>query len=98
MIEKRLSGAVGHRPARGAAAAAHPDPARLHQKIERALARRDATDFLDFGAGGWLVVGDDRQGLERSAAQRLVVGLLAAQEVAEVVGSAERPFVATTDE
>ena len=61
MVEEGLGGAVGHRPARRAAAAAHADPAGLHQQVERALAGRDAAHLFDLGAGRRLVVGDDRR-------------------------------------
>ena len=98
MVEEGFGGAVGHRAAGRAAAAAHPDPARFHQQVERALAGRDAADLFDLGAGRGLVVGDDRERFERGAAQRAGFLLLAAQQEAEVVGGAERPFVAAADE
>ena len=80
MIEKRLGRAVGHRPARRAAAAAHPNPARLHQQVERAFAGRDAAHLFDLGARRRLVIGDDGQCFERGARQWPLVGLLAAQQ------------------
>ena len=69
MREERLGGAVGDRPARRLAAAARADPAGLQQHVERALRDRHAADFLDLGARHRLVIGDDRQRLDRGARQ-----------------------------
>ena len=63
--------AVGQRPARRLAAAARPDPAGLQQHVERALGGRDAADVLDLGARHRLVIGDDRERLDRRARQLL---------------------------
>ena len=41
----------------------------LEQDVERPLGDRDAADVLDIGAGHRLVIGDDRQGLERGAGE-----------------------------
>src|SRR5690606_22642623 len=54
--------------------------------------------FLHLRARRRLVVGDDRQGLERSAAEIAALRLLAPQQEAEVFGGAESPFVAAPDE
>ena len=71
MRQEVLGGAVGDRPARRLAAAARPDPAGLHQHVERALRHRHAADFLDLGAGHRLVIGDDGERLDRGARQLL---------------------------
>src|SRR5215217_9053838 len=93
MIEKGVGRSVGYRPARGAAAAAHADPAGLHQQVERAFAGSDAANFLDLGASGRLMVGDDGEGFEGGARQRPSLVLFAAQQEAKVLGGAESPTV-----
>ncbi len=65
--------AIGDRPARRFAAPAHAHPARLHQHVERAFGDGDAADFLDVGARHRLVIGDDRQRLDRRARQFALV-------------------------
>ena len=98
MIEEGLGRAIGDRPAGRAAAAAHADPAGLHQQVQRALAGCDAAHLLDFGAGRRLVIGDDGEGFERGARQRPALGLFAPQQEAKVLGGAEGPLVAAPHE
>ena len=57
--------AYSQRPARHLAPAGGADPARLHQHVERALGDLHAADRLDLGAADRLVIGDDRQRLDR---------------------------------
>ena len=54
-------------------------------------------NLLDLGAGDRLVVGDDRQRLDRRARELAGLDHLAAQEEAEVGGGAEGPGVADPD-
>ncbi|MCY1559578.1 hypothetical protein D9M68_966300 [compost metagenome] len=44
------------------------------------------------------MIGNDREGFERRTRQRLGLVLLPAQEESQVLGGAERPFVAAPDE
>ena len=98
MGEERLGGAVGDRPAGRPPPAAHPDPARLQQQVERALAGGDAPDLLDLGAGHRLVVGDDRERLQRRPRQPLLLDRIAAEQERKIARGAERPFAGDLDE
>ena len=98
MGEERFRGAVGHRPPRGPAPPARAHPAGFEQHVERALRGRNAADFLHFGAGDRLVVGDDRQHLEGSPGQLALVGNLALQQPGEVFGGSERPLAGHPNE
>jgi hypothetical protein len=60
-------GRIKQGPARRFPAAGGPDPACLHQHVERAPRDLDAADRLDLGAADRLVIGDDRQRLGRRA-------------------------------
>ncbi len=83
--------AVGDRPARRLAPPAHAHPARLHQHVERALRDRDAADLLDVGARHRLMIGDDRERLERGARQLALFFPLARQQPGEIFGGPKRP-------
>ena len=67
MDEEGVRRAVGYRTSRRLAAPAHAHPARLEQHVERALGDGDASDILDLGARHRLVIGHDRQRLDRGA-------------------------------
>src|SRR6185437_6363734 len=69
MQQERVGRAPGHRPADGLAATLGPDPADLHQQIERARRHHDAANILDLGARYRLVIRDDSQCLHRRARQ-----------------------------
>ena len=73
MIKKALGDNERHRAAGRQLAAAKANPFELDQLIDCATADRDAADFLDLSARDRLVVGDDRQGLDRGAADSLRV-------------------------
>ena len=92
MLEELRRGAVGHRPARRAAAAAQFDPAGLQQHVDGALRGAHAPDLLDLGAGHRLVIGDDGERLERGARQAALLDGLLLQQEGQIVGGAERPF------
>ena len=91
MDEEFRRGAIGDRPARRLAAAAHAHPARLHQHVERALGDRDAADLLDVGARHRLVIGDDGERLDRRARQLALLLVLARQQPGKIGRGAERP-------
>src|SRR6185437_13580042 len=92
MDQEAIRGPVGHWPSRRAFAASDFDPANLHQGVQRALREGHTTDVLDLGAGDWLVVGDDRQGLDGSAGQAALFRLLAAKQERQIRRGAELPF------
>ena len=91
MIEEGRRRAIGDRPARRFAPAAQPDPAGLEQHVERALGGGNAADLLDLGACHRLVIGDDRERLQRRPRQLARLDRLARQQEGEVAGGAERP-------
>ncbi len=92
MREEGFGDAIGHRTAGTAAAAAHAHPAGLHKHVQRAFAGGHAADFLDIGAGHRLVVGDDRQRLQRRPRQLLLLHRLAAEQERQITGGAEHPL------
>jgi len=92
MLEEEIGRAPRHRTARHAAAAHRPDPVRLEQQVERALAETDAAHLFDLGAGDGLVIGDDGQCFDRRLGQALLFGLLLAQQEGQVAGGAELVF------
>ena len=71
MRQERRRRGILQRPARRFAAAGGADPAGLHQHVDGAAGHGDAADFLDFGAGDGLVIGDDRQRLDGGAGEFL---------------------------
>jgi len=81
MDQEGFRRAVGQRPAGCPAAPTRANPARLHQNVERTGRRRNAANFLDFGARHRLVVGNDRQCLMRRFRQLALVLLLAFEEI-----------------
>ena len=94
MIEKRLGHHEGHGTARRHLAAAEPDPFQLEQLVHGPAADGHAADLLDLGAGDRLVIGDDRQRLDRRAAELARLGDLPAHEKAEIGRGAHRPAIA----
>ena len=98
MRDEGFGRAIGDRPARHLAAAARPDPAGLEQHVDRALRHGDAADVLDLGARHRLVIGDDRERLDRRARQLARLHRLARQQPGEVVRGAERPFAVDAHE
>src|SRR5579859_3715613 len=92
--QERLGGPKRQRPARRLPPSARPDPAGLEQDIERALGGDDTPDLLYLGARHRLVIGDDRQHLDRRAREAPCLRAFARHQPGEIAGGAERPFVA----
>ena len=92
MAEKGLAGAVGDRAAGRPPAAPHPDPARLEQRVERSRRALNAANFLDFGAGDGLVIGDDRKGLERGFRESPLLDGVLLEQVGQVFRRTELPL------
>ena len=69
IMEEARRRAPGHRPSGRTPPALRPDPARLEEDVEGALAQADTADLLDLGPGDRLVIGDDGKGLDRRARQ-----------------------------
>src|SRR4051794_32305943 len=65
MREKLRGRRPSQRPSRSLAPAGWAYPAGLDQPVERKAGQRDAADRLDLGARHRLVIGDDRQRLDR---------------------------------
>ena len=94
MVEEGRRGHPGHRPARALPPALRLHPAGLEQQVERALADAHAAHLLDLRAGHRLVVGDDRQGLERGTRQTPRLNLLALQVAGEIRRGAQSVAIA----
>ena len=92
--------ASSHRAAAGPGPppAGRPDPARLHQHVERALRDLDAADRLDLGAADRLVIGDDRQRLGRRARQPPRLLARPAEQMREIGRGLEMPAPAALDQ
>ncbi len=90
--------AIDDRPTRHIAAARRPDPARLHQHVERPLGGLHTADRFDFGAADRLVVGNDRQHLEPRTAQLARLIACPAQQVREIGRRLEMPAPAALDQ
>src|SRR3546814_13902771 len=69
MLQKGCGGGVDEWPPRHLAPARRPDPARLHQHVERSPGDLHAPDRLDLGATDRLLIGDDRQRLDGGAGE-----------------------------
>ncbi len=69
MVQELLCHDEGHGPTGRHLAAPEPDPLHLEQLVDGAAADRHAADFLDLGPGDGLMIGDDRQGLDRGTRQ-----------------------------
>ena len=93
MLEKGVGGAQGHRPARGAAAAAQPHQPQLQQHVQRAPAGLDAANGLDLGPGHRLMIGDDGQRLLRGLGQASRLLALLGHQEGQIVGGLETPAV-----
>jgi len=98
MHQEGVGRAIGDRPARRFAAAAQPDPAGVEQHVERALGNGDAANLFDLGAGRRLVIGDDRQRLQRRAGELFLLDLLACENPVEVGGGTKKPLLADAGE
>ena len=98
MGEEGGGGGVDERPPRRLAPAGRPHPARLHQHVERALRDLDSADRLDLGAADRLVIGDDRQRLDRGARQPPGLVALAPEDEGEVGRGLEMPAPAALDQ
>src|SRR5688572_17005080 len=98
MSEESAGGGVGERPARRLAAAGRADPARLHQHVQCPLRDLDAAYRLDLGPADRLVIGDDRQRLDRGAREAAGLVPLAAKDVGEVGRGLEMPALAALDQ
>src|SRR5262249_32513025 len=94
MRQERFGRAIGQRTAWRLAAAARPDPPGLQQDVNRALGRRHAANLLDLGARDRLVIGNDRERLDRRPRQLAGLHCLLAEQPGQVSGGAERPFAA----
>ena len=79
------------RPARRLTAAGGAHPARFHQHVDGAAAHRHAANFLDFGTGDGLVIGDDRQGFDGGARQFAHRLARRAQVMRQIGGGLELP-------
>ena len=91
MREKFRGRRPDQRPPRRLAPAGRAHPARLDQPVEREAGQRNAADRLDLGARDRLVIGDDRQRLDRGAGQSARDNALALQFRREVGRGAEGP-------
>src|SRR6187431_1902491 len=86
---------VKQRPSRHFATARGPNPACLHQHIERALRYLHAPNRLDLGASRRLMIGDDRERLDARPAQLARFLAVAAEQMRHVAGRLEMPAIAT---
>ncbi len=98
MIEEGLRRAPGYRATRHPSTPARLDPARLEQNVERSPAERHAPDFLDFGPGHRLLVGDDRQCFQRGARELARQILFGPQEPRKIGCRPKRPAAAPLGE
>ena len=96
--QELLRGRVEQRPARALPAPGRPNPARIHQHVERALGDLHAADRLDLGAADRLMIGDDRQRLGRRARQAPRLLARSAKQMREVGRGLEMPAPAALDE
>ena len=93
MFEKGHGGDPGGRPSRRPAPSARLDPARFQQDVQGAPAGGDASNFLDFGAGDRLMIGDDRERLDGGARQLAGDIHIAPQHIRQIPGRAHGPAV-----
>src|SRR5262249_33203523 len=98
MREECLAGAIGHRPARRLAPPARTNPAGLQQHVHRAFGGGDAADVLDLRPRHRLVIGDDRERLDRGARELAGLDRLLAQQPGEIAGGAKRPLAVDAHE
>src|SRR5204862_7047596 len=94
MGKEFLSRRVGERPPRNLAPARGADPAGLHQHVERAFRYLHAANGLDLGAADRLVIGDDRQSLDRGAAETAALLALTPRGMGAIGGRLEMPVIA----
>src|SRR5204862_2909390 len=93
-----LSRRVGERPPRNLAPARGADPAGLHQHVARAFRYLHAANGLVLGAADRLVIGDDRQSLDRGAAETAALLALTPKDMGEIGGGLEMPASAALDQ
>src|SRR4051812_4554736 len=91
MGEKFRGRRPNQRPPRSLAPSGRTYPAGLDQPVEREAGQRNTADRLDLGARDRLVIGDDRQRLDRSAGQSARDNALALQFRREIRRGAEGP-------
>src|SRR5262245_64404387 len=92
MRQERLVGAIGHGAAGGLAPPARADPSGLEQYVDRALRGGHPADLLDLGARHRLMIGDDRERLDRRARELARLDRLLAQQPRQVRRRAKRPL------
>src|SRR3546814_21169080 len=97
MLQKGCGGGVDEWPPRHLAPARRPDPARLHQHVERSPGDLHAPDRLDLGATDRLMIGDDRQRLDGGAGEPARLVPLAPEDMGHVRRRPDTPALATSD-
>src|SRR5690606_31017751 len=98
MVEKVGRRAKRYRPAGRTAPATKPDPAGLHQHIDRAPRRADAANILDLRPRHRLVIGDNRQHLQSGTGKLADLVVILADHEGEVRRGAEGPAVAAANQ
>ena len=94
MVQEGRAGAPCQWTSRCPPATPRLDPAKLQQDIDGAARQTDTAYFLDFGTGDRLMIGDDRQHLERGARQRAFLLLCRVQTRGDVGTGAKGESVA----